>query len=351
MPEMDLRGLDRQLKSGKLSRVYFVYGTEAYLKRNAVEKLLHCCVDDAMADFNYQRFTGADTDLGEVADALCQLPMMAEHRCVLLEDYDIVKAGADALEKLSDCITNVPEMNIFIIWQNDAETPAKDKKADKIAKLCAREGSTLRLDIPRTGELASDLCEKADELGCRLMKNDAYYLIDRCGRDMTTLYTELEKLAIYCGKKSISREAIDSVCPPSVEADVFQISKFILQGKNDDAFRVTERLLAQRVKPIEIFSQLGSNFIDLYRAKAAAGAGMREDDLIAAFPDDYNERRRFRVTNALNDQPNYSLAAMRRYVELLYDAELALKSGRIDRRTCLEQLIARLCAVKNEGRR
>ena len=351
MPEMDIRGLDRQLRSGSVSNVYFVYGTEAYMKRTAVEKLLVRCVDGDMADFNYQRFAGADTDLGEVADALSQLPMMAEYRCVLLEDFDIVRAGADASDRLCACIENVPETSVFIIWQNDVETPAKDRKTDKIAKLCAKHGSTLRLDIPRTGELASTLCEKADELGCRLNKNDAYYLIDRCGRDMTTLFTELEKLAIYCGRKSITREAVELVCPPSVEADVFQISRFILQGKNDDAFRVTERLLAQKVRPVEIFSQLGSNFIDLYRAKAAAGASMGENELIEAFPDDYSERKRFRVTNALNDHSNYSLAAMRRYIELLYNAELALKSGRTDRQTCLEQLIARLCAVRNEGRR
>ncbi len=351
MAEIDLRTLDRQLKSGKPSCVYFVYGTEAYLKRTAVERLLDCCVTDEFADFNYQRFVGSDTDLNEVADALSQLPIMAEHRCVLLEDYDIVKASADAMDKLCACIGNVPEMNVFIIWQNDMEAPAKDRKTDKIAKLCAKVGSTLRLDIPRTGELATMLCDKADELGSRLNKNDAYYLIDRCGRDMTTLYSELEKLSIYCGRKSITREAIELICPPSVEADVFQISKSILLGKNDDAFKITERLLAQRVKPIEIFSQLGSNFIDLYRAKAVAGASMGADEMIAAFPDDYNERRRFRVTNALNDHSKYSLAAMRRYIELLYDAELALKSGKIDRRTCLEQLIARLCAVRNEGRR
>ena len=351
MPEMDIKALDRQLRSGKLSRVYFVYGTESYMKRQAVEKILDCCVDAEMADFNYQRFVGNDIDIEEVADAVVQLPMMSEYRCVLVEDLDIVRIGGNDFDRLCECINDVPESTVLVIWQNDVESPAKDKRVDRLARLCTKAGSTLRLDIPRTGDIAVNLCEKADEMGCRLNKNDAYYLIERCGRDMTTLYSELEKLAVYCGRKTISREAINLVCPPSVEADVFQISKAILLGKNDDAFKVAERLLAQRVNPIEIFSQLVGNFIDLYRAKAAAGASMAEDDLIAAFPDDYTERRRFRVTNALRDHSKYSLADIRRYIELLYNAELALKSGRIDRRTCIEQLIARLCAVKKEGRR
>lgn len=351
MPEIDMRGLEKQLRADKPSRAYFIYGNEAYLKRQAVEKLLEVCVDAATEDFNYQRFFGSETDIREVADATGQLPMMADHRCVLLEDYDIVHASADSIERLCECINNMPEMNVLIIWQNGAESPAKDKKIDKIAKTCSKVGSIMKLDIPRVGELAMTLCEKAEELGCRLVKNDAYYLIDRCGRDMTALYSELEKLAIYSGKKAITKEAIDLICPSSIEADVFKISKLILQGKNDDAFKSVERLLAQRVNPIEIFSQLGSNFVDLYRVKSASGAGLSIDDIMAAYPDDYNERKRFRLTDALNEHSRYSLAVLRRYIELLYNAELDLKSGRIDRRTCLEQLIARLCAAKNEGRR
>jgi len=351
MPEMSMRDLERQLRSGKLSRVYFVYGTENYTKRTAVELLLKCCVDPEMEDFNYKRFVGEEVNINEVSYAVDQLPVMSEYVCVLVEDFDIVHAGTDEIDQLCDCINNVGEQTVLIIWQNDIESPHRDRKIDKIAKLCLKTGAVLRFDTPRLSEIAAGLCEKADEIGCKLNKNEAYYLIERCGRDFTTLYSELEKLSLFCGRKPITRDAINLVCPPSVEADVFQISKCILQGKSDDAFKITERLIAQRVNPIEIFSQLVGNFIDLYRAKAASSGGMSEDDIIAEFPDDYNEKRRFRVTNALRDHSNYSLADIRRYIELLYNAELALKSGRIDRKTCIEQLIARLCAVKKEGRR
>lgn len=351
MPSIEMSGLEKQLRANKPSKVYFIYGNEAYLKRKAVERLLEVCVDADTEDFNYQRFFGSDVDIREVDDASGQLPIMAEHRCILLEDYDIVRASADALERLCDCISNMPDMNVLIIWQNGIESSPKDKKVDRIVKLCSKVGSVMKLDIPRTGELAMLLCEKAEEFGCRLIKNDAYYLIDRCGRDMTTLYGELEKLAIYSGKKGITKEAIDLICPSSVEADVFKISKSILQGKNDDAFKIVERLLAQKVKPVEIFSQLGSNFIDLYRAKCASGAGLSLEQIQEAFPGDYDDKKKFRITDALDEHSHYSLAVLRRYIELLYNAELDLKSGRIDRKTCLEQLVARLCAAKNEGRR
>lgn len=350
MPEMDLNALMRQLKSGKLASVYFIYGTENYLKHTAVKEILDRCIDEEMADFNFQHFVGDSIEVSEIIDATAQLPMMAEYRCVLVEDLDIPHLGSNEMDNFCECISSLSETTVLIIWQNDIESPAKDKKVEKVARLCAKTGNVLRLDIPRTGDIATQLCERSEKIGCHISKNDAFYLIERCGRDLTTLYSELDKLAVYSGRKAITRETINLVCPPSVEADVYQISRSILAGKSDEAFKITERLLAQRVKPIEIFSQLMGNFIDLYRAKAASCASMKEEDIIAAFPDDYTERRKFRVTNAMRDQSRYSLADIRRYIELLYDAELALKSGGIDRQTCIEQLIARLCTVKREGR-
>jgi len=351
MPEMDIRALDRQLKSGKLSRVYFVYGTESYQKKVAVDKILSCCVEPEMADFNFKRFVAGEVDMTELAYAVEQMPMMAEYVCVLVEDFDIVHAGANAVEQLCECINSLHEQSVLIIWQNDVECPARDSKVSKIARLCAKVGTVLKLDIPKISEIAMSLCERADEMGCRLNKNDAYHLIERCGRDSVTLYSELEKLALFCGRKPITRDAIDMVCPPSVEADVFQISKMILQGKSDDAFRITERLLTQKVNPVEILSFLMGNFIDLYRAKVASESSLAEERLIEAFSDDYTEKRRFRITDAMALQVNYSIVDIRQYIELLFKAEIALKSGRIDRKTCIEQLIARLCLVKKKGRR
>jgi len=91
MPDIRMNDLDRQLRANKPSRVYFIYGSEAYLKRQAVEKLLGVCVQEETAGFNYQRFGAGQIKAVELSDATQQFPMMAERRCVLVEDYDFTK--------------------------------------------------------------------------------------------------------------------------------------------------------------------------------------------------------------------------------------------------------------------
>ncbi len=343
MPDIRMNDLDRQLRANKPSKVYFIYGSEAYLKRQAVEKILDLCVQEETAGFNYQRFGSGQVTAVGLSDATQQFPMMAERRCVLVEDYDFTKMTDADVSAMERCINELPDFCVLILWINDLDIGAKNAKVSRFAKLCAKVGSTMLLDKPRTGELAAMLVERGQEIGAKIERSEAYYLIERCGTDMTNLYSELEKLAVFSGKKQITKEIINMICPQSLEARVYQISRSIISGNNDEAFRITSGLLAQKNEPIEIFMLLCSDFIDLYRAKCAVSAGMGTDELLKCFESDY-ARKEFRLKNAMRDQSSFSGARLRRYIELLFDAELRFKTSRTDRKACLEQLVARLCA-------
>jgi len=343
MSDIRMNDLDKQLRAKKPSKVYFIYGSEAYLKRKAVEKLLDFCVDEETAGFNFQRFDGSQLKAVELSDATQQFPMMAARRCVLVEDYDFSKISDSESAAMEQCINCVPDFCVLIFWINDIEAGPKQSKVSKFARLCSKAGSTLLLDTPKTGELASMIVEKAAQDGTKLERAEAYHLLERCGSDLTTLYSELEKLSVYAGKKAITKDMINLLCPPSLEADVFRISRSIIRGDNDEAFRITTSLLAQKVKPISIFMLLCSDFIDLYRAKCASSAGMGLKELSESFDADYS-RKEFRIKNALRDHTSFSGARLRRYIELLFDAELRFKTARTDPQATLEQLVARLCA-------
>lgn len=345
MPDINMTELERQLKADKPSKVYMIYGTEAWLKRCAAERLLECCVPAEFTDFNYQRYNGRETDISTVLESAILYPVMAARKCVLLEDYDVTKASSEDFELLCRSIEELPDFCVFIIWFNAMDAGDKVARVSKLAQLCRRHGSVIKLDIPRSGELSRMLCDRAAGLGTKLSSSDAYHMIDRCGSDVTHLYSELDKMALYAGKKPITRDMIDSMCPASLEADVYKIAQNILGGRSDEAYRIITTLLSKKVEPIEIFSQLGTSFIDLYRAKAAVCAGMKLDELIESYSPEYSGRE-FRLRNAMRDCDAYSLATLRMFIDLLYSTEQKLKTAKADRRTALEQLVARLCAAR-----
>ncbi|MBE6754704.1 MAG: DNA polymerase III subunit delta [Ruminococcaceae bacterium] len=350
MPEIAMKDLERQLKANKPSRVYLIYGTEVYLKQQAIDLLKKRCIPEVLPEFNYQRLDGTREPITVLMDAVEQFPMMADRRCVLLEDFDIARAPESSISILIDTIKRVPDSCVLIIWQNDDVTTEKNARMKKVAETCKKYGSVMKCLPPRPSDTARMLCDSAERLGLRMAMPEAYYMMELCGADLTNLLSELEKLSAAVGRKPITREAIDTYCTRSVDADVYRISRCILEGRSDEAFKLTRRLLVQKNSPVSIFTIMTGSFIDLYRAKALARNSGTAAELAEVFPGDYKGRG-FRAENAMRDQSKFGAHQLRRYIDLLFEAELKLKGGRSDKEICLEQLIARLCMVQREGKK
>ena len=80
----------------------------------------------------------------------------------------------------------------------------------------------------------------------------------------------------------------------------------------------------------------------MYRAKAAAQAGVPAESLAA----DFGYRgREWRLRNAARDSARLSLSMLRQSLEILAQADGQLKSARTDKRVVLEQTAARLIVL------
>ena len=351
MPDIKEIDIDRQLKAGRPSAVYLIYGDDRYRKQLAATKLIEGLMPAQMPDVNYRRFVGGRDKLADVRDTCTRPPMLDDLCLTVMEDYPIDRPESKDAAVFAEIMKDLPDRCVLIIWQNDAETDTRKPAFANVLKWARDRGSALRLDIPTANETARMLCELAESKGTRLSMTDASYMVKRCGRDMMLLSSELEKLIIYAGRRSINQQMIDEVCPASLEADIYRISKNILWGRPGDAIVIAGSLMLQRANPIEIFTVLSQSFTDLYRAKCAALSGKTADDLKKLYAADYPRSRAFRADNAMRDQKDYPIQQLRQYIELLIGAELRFKGGRCDKRTALEQLIVRLSLVRRGGSR
>lgn len=95
----------REIKSGRPSRVYALFGDDLFLKRYYFNKL--CDISyGGEAFFNLQHFEG-EIDLQNVYDAVKQFPMMAESKCVTVSDFDFEHVDKSQFERLCSLITEV----------------------------------------------------------------------------------------------------------------------------------------------------------------------------------------------------------------------------------------------------
>ena len=93
---------------------------------------------------------------------------------------------------------------------------------------------------------------------------------------------------------------------------------------------------------------LSSAYIDAYRMRVATECGIDEKTVAADF--DYKNRS-FALKRASRAASRISTDALRKSIDILTEADLSLKSVRVNPRLHMEQLIARLLITAQEGRR
>lgn len=338
--------LRNSLKSGTLLNAYFIFGNDAYLKKQYVDKIVDKCVsrDDV---FNFAQFSD-NCVLQDVYDFKEQFPLMSDKKCVLMCDYDFEHAQKSDFDKLVEMLKNPNETTVFILWCNNITFDTK--KSDKAKKIIAATeqggGMAVQLDHRSVADLKKMLITSAQKQNISFSSSAADYLIECCGDDLNVLHTELSKLISYVKEGIITKEIIDKLCVKSVEASVYGLSKEIFSKNLGGAIKLLDELFWLKTEPQIILHSIFSAFIDAYRVYAAALDGVSLNEAAKQFG--YGNRafvlEKISYTAKKITPKMYNLC----FSEIVA-AEGALKGFSANERTVIEELIVRLVYILSKG--
>lgn len=343
--EMELK---RHLKEGTPAKLYFFCGEESYLSAHYADRVASAVVGkDEFASFNFQKFDGQELSFDALSEAVEAMPLMAERKCVVVRDLDVAALAAAAAQRLAELLADPPESCVTVFWL-DAVTADLKKNAKWKAFAAAVEKNGLCAVFPRktTAEVLKLLCAGASRRGCTLSSDNARLLVEQCGNELNLLMNELDKLCALADSGEIVREHIEAAATRNLEASVYDLSKAMLQNNYTRAYTILHRLFSQREDPISILAVLSGAYTDLYRAKVAHAAGAQAESLAADFA---YRGREFRLRNAARDCARIPLEVLRGSLDILAQADISLKSSRMDKKVVLEQTAAKLIVLARTG--
>ncbi len=339
--------LKKHIKNGEFAGVYIIYGNEGYLKQHYANLICDKSVGKDFADFNLKKLDGKETSLNEIYDCVSSFPMMSEYTCTLVKDFPLnsyISDNGKVDKDFETVVSDIPESSILVFWMDTTEIDEKNSKWSKILKYIDNIGSCAKIDKRTRSQLEKLIIASASKRECNLSRENASYMVNLVGEDMSTLQNELNKVCAYVDSGDITREHIDKTVIVSVEAKVFQLSRMIVRGEADNAFENLSNLFKLREEPVIILSVLSKAFVDMYRVKAIKEKGISYSKLSEDFPSAYKGRA-FILDNAANDASKYTLTQLKNALDLLSDADRRLKSTGEDPATILEELILRLLRV------
>ena len=108
-PGGNLQELKTQLKNKDLGRLYIFHGEEVFLLHHYLEQMKKQLLDALTESFNFHRMNSETFDLQTFADAVENLPMMAEHTMVQVDEVDLFKLGESDRNKIAEILSDIPD--------------------------------------------------------------------------------------------------------------------------------------------------------------------------------------------------------------------------------------------------
>ncbi|MBQ7063725.1 MAG: DNA polymerase III subunit delta [Firmicutes bacterium] len=268
--------LQADLKSGRFTGVYLLYGAEDYLIHFYSDRLVDKNVAPEDRMMNFCELEGAEATADRIQESTDTYPFMGEKRVTLVRNSDWFsgkKNDPDGQEKLRRCLANLPPTALLIIEEKNVD------KRSALYKAAASAGTAVELNTPDEEGLIRFIARELAKYSKQLSRETARYFLQWVGGDMVYQELELEKLASYAGDRQIvTPRDVEAICTPQAESDVFKMTDALGARNRREAMRIYERLLQANEAPQRIFFLLAAQIRRLYRFSIAKAASVSDQE-------------------------------------------------------------------------
>lgn len=337
------QSLKAAVRNKNMDRLYFFYGEESFLMSYYLETIRKLLLDPLTESFNYHRFTSENFDLTAFLEAVENLPMMAEHTLVQVDDIDLFKLNESEREKIAAVFSDIPEYCTIVFTYLTIEWKP-DKRMKKLWEQIDSHGLAVEFRKQDIRELVPWISRHFAAQQKKISNDLCAYLIDITGGTMTALSGEIQKICAYSGAQEIKKSDIDAVTEPVLDAVVFQMTDRISEGAYEKAFQSLSQLLKMQQEPLAILGALGSHFRRLLVGKCLMEQGKSAYELqkLCGIPD-YPARKIMESARRMDK------SFCGRASELVLETDYRMKTSFDDSQRLLEMLILQLAAEASHG--
>ena len=338
-----IQALKAELKEKNFRRLYFFHGEETFLLHYYLEQMKKILIDELTESFNYHKLTSEDFDIQSFADAVENLPMMAENTFVWVDEIDIFKLPEADRNKLAEILSDIPEY-CTVVFTYETTTWKPDKRLKKLWDAVSNYGTEVPFEKQDQRDLIAWVTRHFAAEKKYITPELCSYLIDITGGTMTALAGEISKICAYSDSDRIVKADIDAVTEPVLDAVVFQMTNLLGQGNYGGALVKLRQLFKMQQEPVVILGAIGKHFRQIGTARTLRDNGKNSGELMSLCGmGDYPARK------TMEAAAKFSARFCRASAELILETDNALKTSYDEPERLLELLILRLAQEAKHG--
>ncbi|MDX6576142.1 MAG: polymerase subunit delta, partial [Blastocatellia bacterium] len=253
MPVRTPKDLTQSLKQGKIEPVYFLFGSEAYLRDEAARAIADEALRNTLLrEFNESSFNLLTDDVGSAVAIAEQLPMMSDRRVVHIRNFGKLReADEDVLVKY---LTRPVETTVLIFAADDLD------KRKKLAK-SLMAGAAFEFQPLKPNDLQTWIKSYLKKIKVEIEPRAGHRIMEIVRSDLHTVTNELNKLAaasLPSGR--ITTEMVDALISRSREHLNWELSDHLVSGNRTAALKTVRDLLDDGVEPVLLIGLIAGTY-------------------------------------------------------------------------------------------
>ncbi|MCR5184517.1 MAG: DNA polymerase III subunit delta [Bacilli bacterium] len=308
--------------------IYLIYGNQTPSIKSRIKKIIKERLPEH-DDMNLVRFDANNVLVQEWIDEANYIPLGYDHKIVIAEGcYFLAKTKqknkieSDQNYAVLTEFLNHPsdECDLILTFPSLAISTTSD-----IYKLIKEKGVIVEIpDLDQNGwkDGVKRYCLENAKIK---INNDALNeLAERTAGDVALLQTSVAKLALYTDH--ITYEDVILMVNRPLEDNTFLIFNYLIQGKNEEAIKLFRDLRVTNVEPVTLISMLANQFRLLNQVMYLTKSGYPDEEIAKQL-----NIKTIRAQILKKNTYSVSEKAIHRTLSTLFDLDLQIKSGQVDR--------------------
>lgn len=331
----------KALEQAPYRPAYILTGEERFLLKQIKTRLLTTLLTPGSESMDLVQITGngkvASIDAGRLLSEIETPPFFSVTKVIVVERSGFFEKAwqmdGDEWKRLEQALLSIPDRCSLIFIED------KVTHNNALLKKMRQQGAlSVKLDIQSQQDLlawVSGLCHRE---GYRITREAADSLIARCELSMSDIMNELTVIFLYYAytrQEDITLEDIDLLCREDMTGKIFDLTDAIARKRVDEALMHLDVLLARREAPLFIQTMLARQTRDLLVAKELKTADRIIGSGLTA--------SHFFARKLAGQAGRFQTEQLERMLEDAFQADWAVKTGKIDGEDALSLLVIKAC--------
>lgn len=336
----DLRTLQQSLAQNKINHAYTIMGDDSYLIQEAADAIKnHFFAEGQGFDFNYDCCYASEAKAVNIADIIETLPMMADHRLVVVKEAHLLKDADWQIFEETFAKGLLKTVVVFIF-------EAKVDKRKKFFKWLTSGTTIVELKTPYDNQIPSWIHYMASRQELKLDQSAALQLLHLVGANLSELNNEIIKLkSFYASEDRVLfiDDILKVVSKKRIE-NVFDLTSAVGAGDKAQSLYFLEQLIEQGQNEVGVLSLLTRHMRILKKLLEGQAQNLSQKQLsskVGVSP--------YFLAEYVNQSKKWSVSKIEKVYDLMLDTDRALKSSPVSSKIWLENFIIQTCAIMSSG--